>query len=565
MHLLPVLLALAALFLAAPAAHAGWYGGEVIDTGVTSFGLDLERDGAGAVVYLKGGQVLLSRKADGLWTAPEPVGGGASDAAVAVGRDHRLAVAFVAGDTLYGAVAPGGDTPQPLGAPVALGSGGGIGSLAMDMGVNGHAYVVYTTALGDVRAVRLDSATTWTAVAEPLDIDPLRDAGRGSDRPRVATGADGHAIVAWGEGGRVWERRLIKTRLSAVPQEAGEGTLPEIDVEDDSSFVPVAWRSPGGGLVRRLVGSAFEAPWAFGAGTGGADVAIDGRGMGYAVAATGAGEVLGLPIDDEDAGPPMRLDATGAASAPVTAVGELGEIVAAWVAGSEVRGRAGDRDEDVPFAPEAVISRGDLPAAGAPALASDLTGNAIAGFLQGDALVLADHDQPPGKPSGGTTELWRPRARPEFRWRAGIEPWGAQAFAVFVDGVQVAAASSPADRVRPKMRIPDGEHTWFVQASDRRGQVSASDPRTLRVDVTKPVPRLVFKGLRRAGAPVRIVVKAKDATSGVARTRLTFPDGSVSFERSLRRSFPRGRHSIRLGVRDEAGNVARKRFELRIR
>ena len=560
MRLLPVL-AIAAL-IAAPPAHGAWFGGEVLDSGVTALGsVDLERDGTGALTYLKGGQVFTSVKTGGVWTPPEAVAAGAGAAVVAAGPRHRRALAFVTADTLYGAVAPAGDAPQPWSPPVPLASGGGIGSLAIDMGVNGHAYVVWTSGLSaDVRAARLDSGAVWSTIAAPLDIDPARSAGRGEDRPRVATGADGHAIVVWGEGGRVWERRLIGTRLSAVPQEAGEGTLPEVDVEDDSSFVPVAWRAPSGATVRRLVGSAFEAPWSIGGDA--PDVAIDGRGMGFAVATSPAGEVLGLPLDDDTPGAVTRVDSAGAASGAATAVGELGEITVAWLSGGEVRGRAGDQQHDArePPAPtfdaESVLSRPDLGAATPPALAGDGVGNAVAAFMQGDALVVADQDRPPGRPTGGTTELWKPRARPELRWRAGDEPWGPVTFAVFVDGVQVAVAPPGADRVRPRRRLRDGEHDWYVQATDHRGQVSVSEVRKVRVDKTKPLPRL---RMRRGASGVRIEVAAKDAASGVARTKLTFPDGSSTTSRSLTRQLARGA-SLKLGVVDRAGNVARKRF-----
>jgi hypothetical protein len=421
------------------------------------------------------------------------------------------------------------------------------------MGANGHAYVAWSAG-GDVRAARLDEHTGWAGVPVALDIDPAADAGSGSDRPRVAAGADGHAIVTWGENGRVWERRLLGTRLSAHPQDAGPGTAPQIDVEDDSSFASVVLSGPGGTLWRRLKGSAFEAPVGVGGPSQAADVAVDGRGMGYAVAAAPSGEITGLAFDDDVA---AALVAVGSGSDPVTAVGELGEVAVAWRTASDVRARIADQPE--PLQPEAVLSRAELPPPGPPAIASDLRGDVAVAMLQGDQLVIAEHDQPPGKPAGGTTEHWRARARPELRWRAGSEQWGPVSFSILLDGTPI--ATTAATTIRVPARIPDGSHSWIVRAVDRRGQVVDSDARRLRVDVTAPVPKLK---IRRSGSLARITVIATDAASGIKRTKLTFPDGSSTGARSLQRRFGSGTHSLKLGVVDRAGNVARKIFRLRV-
>lgn len=583
--------ALAIAFLAsltlAPAAPAAWYPGETLTDGVTLLGgVDVGRDGDGAVAYVKAAGAYVSRKVDGAWRAPERVDGGVggevTEVALGAGEGGRLALAFAAGGAVYGTIAPEGETPQPFTAPVPLAPAGGVpAGLHADLGPNGYAYATWA-AEGDVRAARAEG-TQWTPIPEPLDIDPARPAGDGTARPRVAVGADGNAMVVWGEEDpsgrvRVYERRLLGTRLSRVPQQAslpellgvpgGSSAWPEIDMEDDSSFAQVTWVQEFGGttraLMRRLVGSAFEAPALLddGAAASIPDAAVDGRGQGHAIAATADGRLLGWVLDDEEIAPAERVDGLGAATDPVTAVGELGERVAAWRSGAEIRGRFGIEED--PLGPEAVLSDPSLPPAGAPVVASDLAGDAVVAFLQGDRLVAADHDREPGQPTGGTSTRWKPVARPELRWRAGTELWGPVSYTAIVDGVEV--GTTGADRLRVPSRLPDGEHAWAVRATDRRGQTSVSETMPLRVDKGRPRVRLKVRGVRRPGLLLRARLRARDRASGVATFRLELPDGRVITDRTRARfRVPAGTHRVRAVVNDVAGNVTRKRVRLLVR
>src|SRR3954470_1656156 len=211
---LAVPLVAASLLLVAPAARANWFPSEALDGPadiVKVGGLDLGRDGNGAVVYLRreGGvaHVFVSRVFDGAFHGPEQVDVGiaeqASDAAVAAGDDHRLVVVWISGNRVYGAFTPGGavgtlSPPQLLSDP-----GDHPSDVAVDMGINGTAYATFTVPGGggsDVVAVRLQN-TTWEAVPQPLDVDPGRPAGRGAQRSRVAVSAEGNAVATWGEAG----------------------------------------------------------------------------------------------------------------------------------------------------------------------------------------------------------------------------------------------------------------------------------------------------------------------------------------------------------------------------
>jgi hypothetical protein len=136
------------------AAHAGVFPGEVIDgpdANLVRVGdLDIARDGTGAVVYVKRDQgvphVFVSRLVDGAWQPPERVDQGLAEAgsapAVAAADGGRVAVAFVSGTTLYATVRPGG--PGNLPAPQPLG-GSPAATPAVDMSINGAAYIVYTS------------------------------------------------------------------------------------------------------------------------------------------------------------------------------------------------------------------------------------------------------------------------------------------------------------------------------------------------------------------------------------------------------------------------------------
>jgi hypothetical protein len=216
---LPVLLAVLLLLVAAPAAEARWFAAERIDGAGTRPVVDLGIEEGGGVVYVKDGVAWLSRLGSRGWGVPAALSGpNTTEAAVAAGQS-RLAATWIQDGNVVGTL---------VGAPaVPLSGGGGASGLAMDTGVNGVAYAVWTQS-GDVRAAQLRDAT-WTAVPLPLDIDPAATA----TEPEVAVAADGSALVVWTEAGHVFARRIYGTTLSALPQDAGVGDSPQVDVEYD--------------------------------------------------------------------------------------------------------------------------------------------------------------------------------------------------------------------------------------------------------------------------------------------------------------------------------------------
>src|SRR5215208_7581195 len=191
------------LLTVAPAAHARWFAAEAVDgpAEIEALGdVDVARDGSGGVVYLKreGGvaQVFLSRLREGDWQAPGRLSGGApvTEAAVTATDGGRLAVVWAAGGEVLGTVIPAAAQARAPAPPVVLG-GGGASGVAIDMGINEDGYAVWSAG-GDVRAARLDG-TSWTPLAGPLDVDPVRPAGQGAGRPRIAVSAEGNAVGTW--------------------------------------------------------------------------------------------------------------------------------------------------------------------------------------------------------------------------------------------------------------------------------------------------------------------------------------------------------------------------------
>jgi len=584
----PVLLA---LVLWAPPAHAAWFAAEPVDAGeVLAVGnADVARDGRGAVVYLKRDagvpHVYLSRLVDGAWRPPERVDAGIADAAtqarVAVADGNRLAVVWLAGGRAWGALAPEGGQPAALSAPAPLADGALGEGLALDMGVNGTAYALLPAQGGggaDLRGVRLQG-TAWEAVAAPLDIDAARAAGTGTGRADVAVSAEGYAVAAWGEGGRVYGRRITGLALSLAPQDLTLGDLggvpgqtadlPDVTIEYDGSFAWVAFRQAFAGaprvLARRLVGSLFDPPAALdgGAASGEPRVALSGKGAGHGVSVTGAGTVLDSALKSDAFLPATRLDVAGGAADPVVGTSERTDLVTAWRDAAGLQGRYAF--EGKAWGPPTPLSRPEAGPIGAGdvSLSIDRLGDTVIAARQGAALVAAVYDRPPGRPGLSNTSRYQRRNQPLLKWRPGAELWG-QGFRVVIDGTPV--GETAATQLALAQPLADGRHRWQVVAVDRRGQAIASKTGTLRIDATAPRLRVRVTGRRRAGAGLRVAVTTSDPRgSGLKSLSVSYGDGArTGRTRSVHR-YRRGRFTLVVRATDRAGNVARAQVRLRIR
>jgi hypothetical protein len=486
---IPLLTCLLVLALA-PAARAGWFPAETVDgpADIQRVAVDMGLEDSGAVAYVKGGQAWLSTMVRGAWSAPAAVSGaGATEVAGAAGARGRTAVAWIENGNVVGALAG-----RP---PVLLSPGGGATGLAIDIGVNGVAYAVWSQA-GHVRAARLEGEA-WTLVPNALDTDPAASAGEGASRPRVAVAADGSALVVWGEAGgdgrtHVIARRIYGTTLSALPRDAtlsgsfeglpaGSADSPDVDVEYDRSYAWVVFRQDFGGrsrsIARRLRASTFEAPQAIDGGVPSVDPRIAMSGSGEGVAVTSAsGTAVGALLSDDLFGPGARLDAGGGVSSAVVGFSDRNNAAVAWRAGDDasavVRGRISNPEGA--FGPEVVLSRPQLGpvAPGALAASSNRVGDVAVAIVQGAPgarhVGIAMHDLPPSRP---VLRRMRNRVgrRPLIRWNAGQEFLGGQTYRVLIDGRQVATTRKLRFRPRPLRR---GPHRVQVIGVDRLGQAS---------------------------------------------------------------------------------------------
>jgi hypothetical protein len=398
----------------------------------------------------------------------------------------------------------------------------------------------------------------------------------------VTVAADGVATVVWGENGHAFARRIFELRLSAAPQDLGEGAdEPDISSEDDSSFAWAVFRQSGQAIARRLVGSQFDAPVPI-EGAEGPDaprVAINGRGVGYAgVGGSSTAAAYGAVLKDDIFNPAQVIGGGwNTTPAPAPAVAESGDGLVAFQQGDAAGGRTvharpydyvpASRVVTVPGA-DATLSDpalGPTDAARGLDAAADRAGDVAVAFVQGDGngrqIVAASYDRAPGAFRASTTTKWRKFARPPVKWGTAFELWGPITYQVEIDGQPVGQTTSTGLTV-PTV-VPDGLHRWRVVAIDVRGQTTATPSRNLRVDATPPKVTFKVSGARKRGKQVKVAVQATDASgtaaqaSGLAGVRISFGDGSrtIAGLKAIHRYGHSGKVTVRVSATDKAGNA----------
>ncbi len=601
--------ALAALALPS-SAGAAWFPAESIDGPsadiVSVADVEVAREGMAAVAYLKRDagleHLFLARMVGGGWETPVRIDNGivsaASQPVIAGANPDRLAAAWISGGTLFAAVRPRG--APGFGAPRVIAEGG-VSNPDIGMSINGATYISYTQN-GDVKVARASrDSQDFAVIPAPLDFDPARDAGGGSDsRSRIAVSADGSAVAVWGERGsdgrnHVFGRRIFEVRLSTAiedlslsefeGQRATDADRPEIDIEDDSSFAQVAFRqqlAEGGPRVigRRLVGSQFDPPFPIDAGvpSSAGRITLTGRGEGITAAQGTDNRVHGAAIWNNKLDRMQRWDAdpSGIPPRPVPLAGENENGALVWFDGTgtgdaTVRGRRFDDIQTLTLEPEATLSN---PAFGAIDVDAGLAGGStrvsdhVVAFVQGSAterrLVVAVNDDPPARPLGQNTTNKRRLER--FKWASARDLWGPITYRVFVDGRQIAETGETALPYRPGL-VGDGRHSWNVIAIDRRGQQTAGPRRTIRVENTPPVLRA---SIGRRGRSVSVRVRRFSdrgaGASGINRIVVSFGNGRrVQIGRRTRYTYPNGgSYTLRIIGVDKAGTRTEIRRELRL-
>jgi len=608
-------LAVAALLVPASAAHAGFFPGEIIDGPdpdlVRVGGVDLARDGTGAVVYVRkdGGvdHIFASRLTDGGWNSPERVDAGLGDAAsqpvVAASDGGRLVVAFLSGGSLYAVVRPAGATAWP--APQLIGPATDFPSVAMS--INGAAYITYTLD-GDIRAARLDrTSTTFAAIPDVLDVNQSEPAGdTQARRSDVAISADGTGVAVWGERGtdgrgHVYARRLFSTSISTAPQDltlsdfqghsAGDASNPDVKIEDDSSFAWVVFRQMLDGtpraIARRLVGSIFQdpsvidpLPFPTPEGVSPPVIDMNGTGQGLAAEASTSSRQVYLAALEDDAfgfGAP-RVDSVPANAVdpdPLTGVAQSGAGFVAWLQSAgqgdpvAIHGRLFDvkpgPTPQTSLTDEAALTTPDLgavdPSLGWAAAADRVNDAAVVAIQRNGVgelrLVGGMIDRPPGNFVTNTSS--KVRRLTTLSWGSSSDLWGKLTYSIEVDGKVV--GQTQATRYAPDGRIRDGVHRWRVIVTDRRGQTNATATHILRVDDTPPRLVVHISGARKAGTALKFRFTARDVlhrgASGLARVHVSWGDGSPALNvgKTAAHVYHRGRFTLRVTAIDRVGNA----------
>jgi hypothetical protein len=526
-------------------------------------GMAVARDGTGGLVYLKsvGGitHVFLSRLLGGAFGAPQQVdvglAGPSSRPVIAATNPGQLLIAFINSGTLFVATAP--NSSSPLGPPAGLAAPASDPALAA--APSGKAYLAFTLGSGtasDVRAAYYNQGV-WALEPSPLEVNANDGAGTGNGRPAVTASGDGVGIVAWGEGGHIFTRRVWGTNPSVNAYRADAssvGGLGEVSADEpgissggDSSYAAVVFRErvAGGGttqqrvLMNRLHAGQYDGI-----------VGVDGQAAGVAegalqpqVAATEYGRgwvtsatdqshsIIGSPLS-ANASPTIseRVNTQILQSQPDAVPGVAGTI-STMIAWQQNPGSAGPPEIRMRYAPdgsdldpEQVISSPTLGPTDADqglAVGGDLAGDTAVSWAQGSpgnlAIVAGQLFQTPGSFVPLYQFRYANSVNPILAWSTSSELWGGLVYVVRVDGVQV--ASTGATSIRSPVAVANGRHSWQVTAVNPAGLSTVAKVGTVFVDTVKPRVSFKLTGTRAVGATVRIQVKANDAPAPVARSQ----------------------------------------------
>ncbi len=579
-------------------------------------GLAIGRDGTGGLVYLKnvggGAHVFVSALLGGRFQAPVQVdaglSGSSSQPVIAATSGGLMLVAFVNAGGLYAAQKPGDSASWQ--APQALFSGAANPSLSMS--TFGKAYLAFTTSGAGAHTVRTAyfDKVQWALESSPLNTDPTQDAGTGTGRPQVATAGDGVGIVAWGEGGHIYTRRVWGTLPSVVDERADPSSFsgfseasadqPQIATGGDSSYAAVAFHEAltegstqqSRVLVNRLHASQYDG--ASGGdgltspGTEGADrphVVATEYGRGFVTSVTDHSDNLVATVLStneriensvvvnrmSDSGPPVAVPAAAGLVSTLIAFqqdpGSLGlpEIRLRYAADGADLG-----SEQVVSAP----SLGPTDAGLGLAAGGDLAGDAAIAWVQGSAglnqIVTGQLFQTPGAFAPLTPFQYSDTVNPVLAWSPSSELWGAPSYTVKLDGVQIAQTSATA--IRTPEAVGQGRHVWQVTAVNQAGLSTAATPAVVFVDTVAPTAQLQLTGAAYVSSVLHLYVSYADSpgapstASGVSTVEVQWGDGATATitHRASHVYGRRGTYVVKVIVRDRAGNQTVQSRQVRI-
>lgn len=570
----------------------------------------MARDGTGAVVYLKAvagiDHVFVSRLLSGVFRAPEELDvglpGASSQPVIAVASRGELVVAFVNNGSVFAVRRAGALSGYSLPRDIA----DGASSPAVAMTALGKAYLAFTaTGAGghDVRAAYLSAAGAWTVLPGALDAQPAADAGAGSGRPALTASNDGVGIVAWGEAGHVYARRLSASIPSTAVLRVDPAPLtgwrevsadqPSVSTGGDSSYADIAFRetltdgvSPQSRvLVGRLHASQIDPVRGIDAlstpGTGGAQlphVALTEYGRGFlTVQRTDTTQVIAAHATSNGAiDSVFRADSRPNAGNPFAIPGTAG-LISTLIAWQQDPGAPGLTEIRVRYAvdgstlgPEQVLSspaHGPTDAADGLAAGGDGHGDAAVVWIQGApgarSLAAAQLYEPPGAITPVTGFAYLRTPRPTLAWSPAASSWGPIRYLLSVDGVPVAQTTATTLQVPAALR--DGAHSWLITAINPAGGTSTMRPSGFWTDTVAPTLSLTLSRGFQVGTHLQALLRYSDApvpgapgaSSGIAAVLINWGDGTVQrISHSQYHAYKRaGRYRVKVAIADRAGNV----------
>lgn len=613
---------------------------QILDFG----GVSMASDGTGGLVYLKAVEgtphVFACRYIEGRWSAPFRVDWDqpypASEPRIAAGPRGQLLVVWVTQvATVHGSVRHGLFSAR-------IGSGGsGFGpSLVVDpdvgegLGVDpslsatspGKAIVAYraitytfkpgtfSTAvqlrpgdvMADIRVARL-GGDRWSRIgAMNRNPEASMRAPTATNGPRVGSGLEGGAVVAWQEPdqtatARIWMRRIFGSTpgpVLAVSPTVWEGAPVSADADALSlSVTPyagalVAFRvapAAGSALGGRLLVNALPPNFAPTAGSldgpqladggslpvGPPDVAgaetqnkqvamrlgfLSGSQLRQMQAAAGGGATpLAMPPGPSglaDSVPVVAVDPEGGGLVAYPAVDALGLPTVA------VRQEFGSG-----AAQTATVSGTGGGPVGELSIGRSGAGDGLIAFRQGEAgryAIVADQvSAPPTAFRVSPPKGWSRPGGVKLRWQAAQSAAGDVRYTVFLDGRAVRAGLRRLAFHPTAAMLGSGIVTVQVQAADRLGQRLLSNRAKLRVDGQPPVVSA------RVGKGRKAIVVLHDPASGLAprASAVSFGDGDRASRgsRFVHAYAAPGAYTIAVRARDRVGNRLRRRLKVRVK
>lgn len=572
-------------------------------------GLSVARDGSGGLVYVKdvGGvaHVFVSRLLGGSFQPPQQVDAGLSTASsqpvIAAGQGGLLLVSFVNQGSVY--VAQATSTQVPVAAPALLFAGAVNPSLSLSP--SGKAYLAFTTvgAANDQVRAAFYSSGQWSVEPDPLNADPSAAAGMGGGRPSIICAGDGVGIVAWGEGGHIYTRRVVGTSPSVAVLQADPIAVdgwqvistsdPAISSGGDSSYASVTFQAElANGTARQSrvlmnhlhagqYDGIFQADGLQTGGPEGADqpqTAVTEFGAGWVTSETDQSHQLLATVLGTNAGAQSieRIDSSSNKSAP-DAVAATAGVTSTLIAWQQTPGISGPAEIRVRYAPdgsdlepEQVVSSPTFGAANADsglAAGGDVSGDGAIAWVQGTGantqVVTAQLYQTPGNFVPAVTFRYATSANPALAWSPAAELWGAPSYTVEFDGAPI--AQTYGNGIRTPAPVANGRHTWEVTATNQAGLTTAARAATVFVDTVPPLAIVRLTGRRTVELRQTIAVRRSDppppgapssAASGLASTVVRWGDGTrVQIGHTARHTFKRARtYTVTVTVTDRAGN-----------